>query len=372
MNPSISLGRIAGVRIGVNWSWLVVFALIAYTLAASVFPAQNESLSNVTYLAMALAGTLLFFGSLLLHELGHAVQARRDGVVIEGITLWLFGGVARFRGLFPSAAAELRIALAGPLVSLALGVAFLGIAAASHLPDAVEGVVVWLGSVNLALLGFNLLPALPLDGGRVFHGLLWLRTGNLARSTRIAAGLGRAFGYLLIAAGFALVVTVGDWSGAWFALVGWFLLQAATSEARYALLREALNGWRVRDLMVRTPVVVVADATLEEVVEATTPGRRYTTYPVVDDGQALGLLPFRRVVDTPRNEWSSRHVRDGMLSLEQTPVVSEDELLTDALVQLGQDGVGRALVLDDGRLSGLLSVSDIERVLGLAVSSERR
>jgi Zn-dependent protease/CBS domain-containing protein len=372
MNPSISLGRIAGVRIGVNWSWLVVFALIAYTLAASVFPAQNENLSNATYVAMALAGTLLFFGSLLLHELGHAVQARRDGVEIEGITLWLFGGVARFRGMFPSAAAELRIALAGPLVSLALGVGFVGIAAAIHLPEAVEGVVVWLGSVNLVLLVFNMLPALPLDGGRVFHGLLWLHTGNVARSTRTAASLGRAFGYLLIAAGFALVVAVGDWSGAWLALVGWFLLQAATSEAQYALLRDALVGWRVRDLMVRSPVVLAADSTFEEVVQAMTPGRRYTTYPVVGDGHALGLLPFRSLLDTPRNEWASRHVRDGMLSLDQAPVVSEDELLTDVLVELGQDGVGRALVLDDGRLYGLNSVIDLGRVLRRPVSSVRR
>lgn len=372
MNPSISLGRLAGVRIGVNWSWLIVFALIAYTLATSVFPAQDDNLSNLTYAAMALAGALLFFGSLLLHELGHAVQARRDGVEIEGITLWLFGGVARFRGMFPSAGAELRIALAGPLVSLALGLAFVGLAAMSNLPAAVDGVVVWLGYINLVLLAFNMLPALPLDGGRVFRGLLWLRTGDLARSTRIAANFGRAFGYLLMAGGLALVVTVGDWSGAWFALIGWFLLQAATGEARYGLLRDALDGWRVRDLMVRSPVVVAADATIGEVVEATPPGRRYTTYPVVDDGHALGLLPFRRVVDTPRSEWDSRHVRDGMLSLDQTPVVSEDELLADALVRLGEGGVGRALVLDDGRLSGLLSVSDIERLLRLPVSAGRR
>src|ERR671934_1087550 len=164
MGESIALGRIAGIRIGINWSWLVVFALITWSLASGVFPSTNPGLSHGTYIAMAIAAAVLFFTSLLLHELGHAVVARREGMEIEGITLWLFGGVARFRGMFPSAGAEFRIAIAGPLVSLLLGVGFVLIALVPGLPRAVDGVVSWLGYINLTLLVFNLIPALPLDG----------------------------------------------------------------------------------------------------------------------------------------------------------------------------------------------------------------
>src|SRR5579875_1095216 len=150
MNPTISLGRVAGVKIGLNWSWAIVFALIVWSLASAVFPDQDPGLSKGAYAGMAVAAALLFFGSLLLHELGHAVQARRDGIEIEGITLWLFGGVARFKDEFPSAGAELR-----------------------GLPEAADGVAAWLGYINFFLLAFNLLPALPLDGGRVLRATLW-------------------------------------------------------------------------------------------------------------------------------------------------------------------------------------------------------
>jgi Zn-dependent protease len=169
VGSSIRLGRFAGVEIGVNWSWLVVFALIAWSLASAVFPAQNPGLSHGAYIAIAVVAAILFFISLLAHELGHAVTARREGMEIEGITLWLFGGVAKFKGMFPSAGAELRIALAGPAVSLVVGIACSLIAWAFALPTGIDGVFAWLGYINLFLLAFNLLPALPLDGGRVLR-----------------------------------------------------------------------------------------------------------------------------------------------------------------------------------------------------------
>ena len=169
MTTSIELGRIFGIRIGVNWSWLVVVALIVWTLAVGIFPSTNPGLSDGTYVVMAVAAAVLFFTSLLLHELGHAVQARREGMEIEGITLWLFGGVAKFRGTFPSAGAEFRIAIAGPLVSLALGVMFSLGAWLVPADESIDAVAAWLGYINLTLLFFNLLPALPLDGGRVLR-----------------------------------------------------------------------------------------------------------------------------------------------------------------------------------------------------------
>jgi Zn-dependent protease/predicted transcriptional regulator len=363
MGTSFRLGRIAGIEIGLNWSWLVVFALLVWTLASGVFPSTNPGLSDGTHLAMAFAATVLFFCSLLLHELGHAFQARREGMAIEGITLWLFGGVAKFRGMFPSAGAEFRIAIAGPLVSLLLGVVFVLIAIVPGLPQAVDGVVSWLGYINLTLLVFNLIPALPLDGGRVLRSILWKVKGEFAPATRLAANIGRGFGYLFIAGGLALFVFQGSFSGAWLAFLGWFLLEAATAEARSVLARQALGGLRVRDLMTPDPVTVTPDLTLGEFMDRVVWDRRHTTYPVVEDGRPVGLLPFRCVAAVPRTEWDERRVSDCMLGLDRVPLLDPDEEAADALAELSEADASRALVVSGGRLVGLLSISDLARAL---------
>ena len=363
VNPSFELGRIAGIRIGVNWSWLVVFALIVWSLAVGVFPSQNPGLSDGVYIAMALAAALVFFASLLLHELGHARQARHEGMEIEGITLWLFGGVAQFKGAFPSAGAEFRVAIAGPVVSLGLGILFVLVAVFAGLPSAVEGVVAWLGYINLTLLVFNLLPALPLDGGRVLRSALWYFRGDLAWATRVAADVGRAFGFLFIATGIALLIFQGSFSGAWLAFIGWFLLQAATAEARYIATRQALDGLRVRDLMVRDPAIVEADLSLGQFMDQVALSKRYTTYPVLEHGRPVGLLAFRSVAAVPRDEWDRRRVRDSMIPREGVPLLDEDELAIDALAKLSSSGLNRGLVVENGHLAGLLSITDLARAL---------
>lgn len=372
VTDSIQLGRIAGIRIGVNWSWLVVLALIVWSLADGVFPAQNPGLSDGTYLAMAIVAAILFFASLLAHEFGHALQARREGMEIDGITLWLFGGVAKFRGMFPSAGAEFRIAIAGPLVSLAIGVAFVAVAAVFSLPEAADGVAAWLGYINLFLLLFNLLPALPLDGGRVLRAALWGAKRDFAAATRIAAGIGRAFGYLFIAAGIAMFVIWNDFSGAWLAFIGWFLLGAASAEARYLAVRDAFDDLHVRDLMVRDPATVPPTLSLGAFMDDVVWNRRYTTYPVVENGRAVGLLPFRCVAQVPRGEWDERTVRDCMIELDEVPQLAEDEDLIEALEELNEGRVHRGLVLDGDRLVGLLSISDLARALETGGGRRRR
>ncbi len=372
MNPSITLGRIAGIRIGINWSWLVIFALIVWTLAGVVFPAQNPGLGNVTYAAMAAAAAVIFFSSILLHELGHALQARREGVEIEGITLWLFGGVAQFKGMFPSAGAELRIALAGPLVSAVLGLFFVGVALAGGLGAAVDGVAAWLGYINLLLLAFNLLPALPLDGGRVLRALLWRRKGDFAAATRVAADVGRGFGFVLIGLGVLMVFSQDVAGGVWLAFIGWFLLQAAAAEGRYALLRDALGDLRVRDLMVGRPVTAGADSTLAEFIDSVAHVHRYTTYPVTDNGDVLGVLPFAAVARVPRSRWENTRVRECMLRLDEVPTVEESEPLLDAIAEIGAGPLGRALVLEGGHVVGLLSITDVGRLVAAAQPQGRR
>ena len=362
MTSSVELGRIAGIRIGAHWSLLVVFALIVWSLASAVFPDQNEGLSDGTYLAMAIVAALFFFASILLHELGHAFQARREGMEIDGITLWLFGGVAQFRGTFPSAGAEFRIAIAGPIVSLLLGLFFVAIAGVTTMTPEVDGVAAWLGYINLTLLIFNLLPALPLDGGRVLRAALWGARDNFDWATRVAGNIGRGFGFLFIAGGIALFVFANSFSGAWLAFIGWFLLGAASAELRFLAVRDALGGLRVRDLMVREPATVPAGLSLGQFMDDVVWPNRYTTYPVVENGRAVGLLPFRCVAQIPRGEWDERTVRDCMLSRDDVPVLEEDEEIVDVLDELGQ-GPGRGLVLDGDRLVGLLSISDLARTL---------
>ena len=363
MNGNLTLGRLGGVEVRIHWSLLVVFTLIVWSLAATVFPSQNPELSDGVHLAMAVVAALLFFASVLLHELGHAWQARREGLEIEGITLWIFGGVAQLRGQFPSPGAEFRIAIAGPLVTLVLSGGFLSLALAG-LPSAVDGVAAWLGYINFTLLVFNLIPALPLDGGRVLRAALWRARGDLGWATRVAADVGRGFGYLFIALGVLMFIVEGSFSGAWLAFIGWFLLQAATAEARYVATEQALAGLRVRDLMVQSPVVVDADVTVGRFMDEVASSRRFTTYPVVDNGRPIGLLAFSSVAAVPRAEWDVRRVRESMIPLDQVPLLAESTRAVDALAELSsRPGANRGLVVDNGDLDGLLSITDLARAL---------
>ncbi|MDQ3857256.1 MAG: site-2 protease family protein [Actinomycetota bacterium] len=364
MNGNLTLGRLGGVEIRIHWSWVIVFALIVWTLAATVFPSQNPELSDGVHLAMAVAAALLFFASVLLHELGHAWQARRDGLEIDGITLWIFGGVAQFKGAFPSPGAEFRIAIAGPLVTVVLSGGFLLLALAG-LPSAVDGVAAWLGYINLSLLVFNLIPALPLDGGRVLRAALWRARGDLGWATRVAAEVGRGFGYLFIALGVLMFVVEGSFSGAWLVFIGWFLLQAATAEARYVATDQALAGLRVRDLMARDPVTVDPDLTVGRFMDEIVQARRFTTYPVIDrNGRPIGLLPFSTVAAVARSDWDERRVGDSMIPLDQVPLLAESTRAVDALADLSsRPGANRGLVVDNGYLEGLLSITDLARAL---------
>jgi Zn-dependent protease/CBS domain-containing protein len=363
MTSSIKLGRLAGVEIGIHWSWLVIFALIVWSLDEGVFPEISPGLAEGTYFAMAVIAVLLFFTSLLLHELGHATRARREGMEIEGITLWLFGGVAQFRGSFPSAGAEFRIAIAGPIVSLVIGLVALAVALLASLPKAVDGVVFWLGYINLVVLAFNMIPALPLDGGRVLRSALWARKHDFLAATRTAAAIGRWFGQFLVALGILAVLFGGAIGGLWLALIGWFLLAAAEAERIGAETHLALSGVTVADAMVSDPIDADPQATLEEFMERCFFPNRHVAYPVLDRGRPLGLVTFRAALDVPREEWRMRRVRDVLTALEELPELDPDAPLEEALSVLSSTDSNRSLVLRDGRLVGLLSITDAARLI---------
>jgi Zn-dependent protease/CBS domain-containing protein len=362
MGGNLTIGRFGGVEVRLNWSLIAVFALIAWSLAEGVFPSQNPGLSHGTYIAMGIVAALLFLASILLHELGHSWVARREGIEVDSITLWLFGGVSQLKGRFTSAGAEVRVAISGPLVSIVLGVVFILIAVAQP-PSSVDGVAAWLGYINLILAVFNLLPASPLDGGRVLHAALWRAKGDFAWATRVASEIGQGFGYLFIALGLAMFIFQGSFSGAWLAFIGWYLLQGARAEARYVATEQALEGLRVRDLMVRDPVIVDADSTIGRLMDDVAWSHRFTTYPVLDGGRPVGLLTFAAVAAVPRSDWDTRRVRDTMISLDQVTLLTEDEKAVDALAELSATSANRGLVVDNGHLAGLLSITDLARAL---------
>jgi Zn-dependent protease/CBS domain-containing protein len=360
MDGNLTIGRFGGVEVRLHWSLIAVFALIVWSLAEGVFPSQNPGLSDRTYLAIAIVAASLFLASILLHELGHSWVARREGIEVDSITLWLFGGVAQFKDRFRSPGTEFRVAVSGPLVSIGLGVLFMLIAVAG-LPTEVDAGAAWLGYINLILAAFNLLPASPLDGGRVLHAALWRAKGDYAWATRVASEIGQGFGYLFIALGIAMFVFQGSFSGAWLAFIGWYLLQGARAEARYVATEQALGGLRVRDLMVRHPVTVDADSTIGRFMDDVAWSQRFTTYPVLEADRPVGLLAFAAVAAVPRSEWDARRVRDTMIPFDEVPRLTEDELVVDALEELSTGN--RGLVVDDGHLAGLLSITDIARAL---------
>lgn len=366
MTSSVRLGRIAGIELGVNWSWLIAAVLFTWVLADGVFPQTNPGLGDGVYLAMALVAVVVFFASLVAHEFGHTLEARREGVAIDGITLWVFGGVAKLAGPFPTPEAELRIALAGPAVSLVLGLLFLAVAALLPLPAAADGVVHWLGNTNLVLLAFNMLPALPLDGGRVLRALLWRSRRDFRAATRTAAALGRGFGQGLIVLGVLAVVVGGGAGGVWLAFIGWFLLGAADAEARAAELGGLVSGLRVADAMVRDPVVVAPDLSLEDFLERVFFAHRHTAYPVVDDGgRAQGIVSFRDALRLPRDRWQELRVADVMVPIERSDIFAPDLALEEAMRRLAGSQLRRALVVRGPELIGLLSVTDVVRLLEL-------
>jgi PDZ domain-containing secreted protein/Zn-dependent protease/CBS domain-containing protein len=360
MESSFRIARVGGIEIGASWSWLLVVAIVVWSLAASLFPATYPDLSGGTHIVMALVTAVLFFASILLHELGHARRALREGVPIEGITLWLFGGVAKLGGNPPSAGAAFRVAALGPVVSAVLAVVFGAAAYAGSqlgVHDAVQGVVDYLARINALVLAFNLVPALPLDGGRILQALIWHRTGSSSGATMQAANAGRLFGHLLIGIGLLGLFTGTGIGAIWVAFIGWFLVQAAGMEAAHALLRRALGRMRVRDAMTPVPVTVPPDLSVAAFVDEAWRAR-HSTYPVVADGSLAGLVSARAASDVPTDERGTRRVAEIMTPRAELATVTAGQELAD-VVQHFDVARNRLPVVDDGRLVGVLAPSDI-------------
>lgn len=366
-SSTFKLLTVRGISIGAHWSWLLVFLLVTWSLSSYLFPRDYPNLGDTSYLVMGIAAAVIFFGSILLHELGHAFRALKEGMKVGDITLWLFGGVARFEGMFPSAGAEFRIAIAGPVVSLLLAIGFGVVAAvsgAAGMPAEVTGVAAYLANINAIVLAFNLVPALPLDGGRVLRSWLWHRQRSFSAATISAAKAGKAFAHVLMGIGILSFFTQAFTGGLWFVFLGFFLLQAAEAEAQFVLVRQAFSRYRVQDLMTGDPVVVPAGLTVAEFLERTLQGRGYSTYPVSDGSELQGLISVRGAGAVGGSDRSSVRVGDVMVPADSVPVLDPETPMMEALVAL-RAGIGRAVVVKDGSIVGILSISDVAKALEL-------
>jgi Zn-dependent protease len=363
------LGSVLGFEIRIDHSWFLIFFLILWTLSAGVFPASHPGLDSGVYLAMGFIGTLLFFASLLAHELAHSVVARRRGIVVEGITLFVFGGMAHTRTEAETPADEFVIAGVGPLSSLVIAAAFAlsaSIGAWLGWSPAINGVAAYLAFINVALAVFNLLPGFPLDGGRLFRAAVWRATGDLRKATRWATTGGRWLGYGLMAFGAFAVFFTGVLSGLWLLFIGWFVRTAAEASFAQHVLRESLAGVRAGTLMTPEPVSVPPDCAIQRFVEDYVMHGKHRAWPVTSDGRAVGLITLENVRAVPREQWSIRTVQDVMLPANGVLTVGEGDDMTAVIEKLGKAASGRVLVADDGRLVGIITGTDLARWLDRA------
>jgi Zn-dependent protease/CBS domain-containing protein len=361
----IHLFTIAGIRILIDYSWFVIFFLVAVSLATGYLPQEYPGASAPAYWAGGLLATVAFFLSILFHELAHSLVALRSGIEIPSITLFLFGGVSRLSEEPKDPKADLTIAIVGPFSSFAL--AFVFWLAGERLGGVIHplalAVVHYLSLINLALGIFNLIPGFPLDGGRVLRAIVWWRTGSLDHATRLVSDLGKGFALTLMFLGAMLLFRGVVLGGIWLILIGMFLRGSAAQGYEQMSLMRALQSVKVGDVMIPSPVTVSPDLTLSDLVNGFFLRYGYRGFPVEEGGKVLGLISIADLAGLPESELSARRVRDTMRHLDASHAISKEAPLLQALERLSAPNVGRLLVLEDGRLSGMITKTGLVRLL---------
>jgi Zn-dependent protease/CBS domain-containing protein len=356
------LGSIFGFTIRIDLSWFVILFLIIWSFSVGVFPAALPGLATSTYFIMGVSGALLFFVSLLAHELSHSVVAKSKGIDVEGITLFVFGGIAHTKSEAKSPGDEFQIAGVGPLASFLIAV-LLWFAASlwesSGGADTVTIVLQYLAFLNLVLAIFNLLPGFPLDGGRVFRSIVWKVTGSLDRATKVATTGGRWLGWVLIGWGILQVFYGATMAGLWMVFIGWFLRNAAQSSYQQHRIRDLLAGVRADQTMSPSPQTVPADATLQELMDEVFMRSRYVAFPVIVGGEPAGLVTLHQLREVPRERWRDTRIADVMLPLDPSLVVAPGENMMTVMERLQQSPAKRVVVMQDGRLIGIITARDV-------------
>jgi len=368
------LFSVFGFNVHLDPSWLILGVLLTWSLARGLFPAYYEGFPDSVYWWMGLAGTLGLFLSIIFHELCHSLVARKFGIPMKGITLFIFGGVAEMGDEPPGARAEFLMSLSGPAASVLAGAVFLGAnsAAEEFLSAPTLAVLEYLGWINLLLAGFNLLPAFPLDGGRILRSILWKWRGSLGLATRTASGIGSLFGILLMLLGLLTIFQGNPIGGIWWILIGLFLKNAAENSYRQVLINRALEGEKIRRFMVTEPVTVPDSISLSELVEGYIYRYHHKMYPVVKSGNVLGCITIRQIKSVPKDEWPVRKVGEISSRLSPENTIRPDTGAAEALSLMSRSGNSRLIVLENDRLAGILSLKDMLQFLSLRLSAEFR
>jgi len=368
LRSQIKLGRIAGIEVGLHYSWLLIAILIAFSLAAH-FHAVNRTWSNSTVWGAAVITAVLFFAALLVHELAHSIVARSRGLNVRAITLFALGGVSQIESEAPDAKSEFWIAIIGPLTSVVIGVVFISVARLSGWTPRTEpvtpavAVLLWLGYINIALAGFNMIPGYPLDGGRILRSILWWINGSVQRATQWAAKVGQTVAFVFILFGLFRFFVGANFGGLWLAFIGWFLLDAARSSYLEAGLIAGLRERRVGDLMERDCTTVESYINLRDFVDHYLLHTGSRCFVVLQNQHFAGLVTPEEVKKVNRDEWAQTSVQRIMRPLDQLRSVTPDVPVVKALEIMSRENISQLPVISGGKLEGIFSRGRVARFL---------
>lgn len=367
------LFTVSGIAVRVDLSWLIIAALITWSLAVGLFPEKIAGLPVLTYWLMGAAGALGLFFSVVLHELSHSLTARRYGINMKGITLFIFGGVAEMQDEPGSPRAEFVMAAAGPIMSLAIAaVSWVLYYVSDRLlwPLPIIGVFWYLALINVLLAVFNLIPGFPLDGGRLLRAVLWYWRNDLRWATRIAARIGSGFGIVLIGLGIFSFLTGSFISGLWWVLIGMFLRNAARGAYQQMLVRQSLEGMPVSRFMNPNVVTVSPGTTIDQLVENYLYAHHYRMYPVVEDGRLVGCISMQQIKSVPRERWNEATVGNIVSTCGRDNTVSPQTDAMHVLSQMNRSGASRLMVVDSNRLVGIVTLRDLMKFLAIKMELE--
>jgi Zn-dependent protease/predicted transcriptional regulator len=351
----IPIGKAFGISLRLHYSWFIVFVLVTWALVSGYFPASFPHWSLGISILAGVITSLLFFASVLVHELMHSIVSIKQGIPVESITLFIFGGVSQIAEEPKKPIDEFRMTLAGPLSSLILGLIFLAIWFWwADAPEMIKAISFWLGWINIFLAGFNLIPGFPLDGGRILRSLIWWRTGNLNKATKIASYIGQGVGYLFILAGLFFIFT-GNWfNGFWLALIGWFLQSAAKGSYQQLALGEILKGHTAIEIMSRECFVISPALSIEQMVSEHILGQGRRCLMVSENDKVIGLLTLQDIKKVSRDRWASTSAREVMVPLHRLKVVSPETELSTVLKIIISENVNQIPVMENGVVIGMI------------------
>jgi Zn-dependent protease/predicted transcriptional regulator len=385
MRSGFKVGKLFGINIFIDWSWLLIFLLVTWNLAGAVFPNLHPEWSLTTNIVLGVVASLLFFMSILLHELAHSLVARARELPVRRITLFFFGGVSNIEREPPSPSSEFLIAVVGPITSLLLGAGFIWLGGMSvpNMGETVENpmqvlaglgplatMLLWLGPINILIGLFNLLPAFPLDGGRILRSIMWSMMDNFRRATRWATAIGQGFGWLMILAGLAMVfgatlpvLGTGILNGIWFAFIGWFLINAASQSYRQVVIEDMLEGVPITRLIREPAPAIPPEMPISTLVYDHVMQGEERAYPVMDGDHLLGMVYVENIRDVDRSNWDSTTAKDIMVPQGELEVVSPREDAMDAFQKLIKQEKRQIPVVQNGELVGMLRRKDFLRWL---------